>query len=146
MNPKWLDDLFYFLRKDYGTVVVYTKIGKAEINYESGQREDTKQVFQVPAVVAPVSLFQEYLDKMTAMGKGDSVDRAKTRFLVRRSDLPVVFESDDYIVQGDNRYTDLKCEELLTYWVISGVATRFAPTYKTLQVAAGDNIGLADGV
>jgi hypothetical protein len=146
MNPRWIDDLFYFLRKEYGAEIVYTKIGKGVVNYESGLREDKKEVFQIPAVIAPISLYQEYLDRFSNLGKGDSVDRAKTRILVRKSDLPITFDPDDYIVHGEHRYTDLKCEDLLSLWVVSGVATRFAPVYKTLQVAAGDNLGIADGV
>jgi hypothetical protein len=49
-------------------------------------------------------------------------------------------------VHGEHRYTNLRAEDLLTLWVVSGVATRFAPLYRTLQVAANDNIGLGDGV
>jgi hypothetical protein len=146
MSPKWIDDLYYFLLKEYGTEIVYTKIGKADVNYESGVREDRKETFQVQAVLAPVTLYQEYLERMSAQGKADAVDRARTRFLIKKADVPVTFEPADYIVHGEHRYTNLRAEDLLTLWVVSGVATRFAPLYRTLQVAANDNIGLGDGV
>jgi hypothetical protein len=147
MNTKWLDDLWYALYKDYGTEIVYTKIGKAAVNYESGQREDVKLSFQIPAVCAPVTLYQEYLEKLAGKeGRPDRVDRAKTRFLVKKNDLQVEIESADYFVYLDKRYMNVVADDLLILYVLSGVATPGARPYRVINLTTNDQLGLGDGV
>lgn len=146
MNTKWIDDLFYFLNKDYGTTIVYTKIGKADVDYDTGSRQDIKQAFEIPGVAIPITLYQEYLDKLTRLGNSDSVDRAKTRFLFRKCDMSFEVETLDYFVHGPLRYTQLVADDLLSLWSVAGVATRGALPYRVLNLSATDNLGLGDGV
>lgn len=147
MNTKWLDDLWYFLYKDYGTEIVYTKIGKGVVNLDTGIREDAKTSLQICAVVADISLYQEYLEKLALRaGRPDTVDRSKTRFLVKKSDITVPFETSDYIVHGEKRYMNLIADDLFSLYLFSGVATNFASPYKVLNVSANDQLGLNDGV
>lgn len=148
MNTKWLDDLWYFLHKDYGTEIVYTKIGKSDIDYETGQREDVKDSFQIPAVMTNITLYQEYLEKLASRDdRVDSVDRAKTRFLVRKSDLPnIVIESSDYFVHEGRRYMQVKAEDYFTLYLLSGVATKDALPYRVLNLTTVDQLGLNDGI
>lgn len=141
MNTKWIDDLWYFLNKDYGTRIVYTKIGKAEINYNTGAREDKKTSLDVPAIFAPVSLYQQYLEK--ELGR---TDRASSRFLIRKSDLNVEVEATDYIVHTDKRYNQLHFDDLFTLYCVSGVATTNALPYRVLNLTTTDQLGLGDGL
>lgn len=142
MNTKWLDDLWYHLHKDYGTEIVYTRIGKAEVNYETGRREDKKTSLQIPAVYAPIGLYEEYLQKTLG-----ATDRATSRFLVRKSDLvslePLV--ADDYIIHANKRYMQLDFKDHFTLWSIGGIATPNANTFQVLNVAAFDRMELGDG-
>lgn len=142
MNTKWLDDLWYSLYKDYGTEIVYTRIGKAEVNYTTGQREDKKISLQIPAVFAPIGLYEEYLQKTVGQ-----VDRASSRFLVRKNDLESLGDliADDYIVHANKRYMKLDIRDHFTLWSIGGVATPNAATYQVLNVEAFDRMELGDG-
>lgn len=147
MNTKWLDDLWYALHKDYGTEIVYNQIGKAVVDYETGQRQDSKKTFQIPAVFAPVSLFQDYLDRLARTGKENGVERSKSRFLIRKSDLAsIVVDTADFIVHEQKRYMQLDFQDLFTLWSVGGVATTGANAYQVLNVSTFDQLGLGDGV
>jgi hypothetical protein len=142
MNTKWLDDLWYALHKDYGTEIVYTRIGKADVNYETGQRADVKTSLQIPAVFAPIGLYEEYLQKTVG-----ATDRASSRFLVRKCDIASLGDlvADDYIIHANKRYMSLDIRDHFTLWSIGGVATPDANTYQVLNVGAFDQLGLGDG-
>lgn len=141
MNTKWLDDLFYFLLKDYGTRIVYTRIGKADINYDTGVRTDVKDSNEIDAVLAPIGLYAQYLK--TLIG---SVNRAKSMFLVRKSDIPFEPSPEDYFIHDNKRYRQLEFEDYITLYVVSGLATVDALTYNVVTLPVYDNIGLNDGV
>lgn len=142
MNTKWIDDLWYHLHKDYGTEIVYTRIGKADVDYETGQRQDSKVSFQIPAVFAPISLYAEYIQ-----GKLGDTERATSRFLIRKVDLAsIVVMTDDYIVHDNKRYMSLDFKDLYTLWSVGGVATTNAPAYQVLKVSAFDQLGLENGI
>ena len=143
MNTKWLDDLWYFLHKDYGTDIVYTRIGKADVNLDTGERQDVKTSLQIPAVFAPISLYAEYIQ-----GKLGDTERASSRFLIRKSDLASIMpvDKDDYIVHQALRYNKLDFKDLFTLYSVGGVATPYALPYQVLQLDTFDNLGLGDGV
>jgi hypothetical protein len=147
VNTKWIDDLFYFLNKDYGTRITYTQIGKADVDLDTGLRADLKTSIEVSAVRIPISLYQEYLSKITRLGNADAVDRAKVKFLVRKVDLQdLILDTADYFIHESLRYTNLAVEDLMSLYSLSGVATRNAAPYRVLNLSANDNLGLADGV
>lgn len=147
MNTKWLDDLFYFLTKDYGTRITYTKVGKADVNLDTGKRLDIKTSFDIQAVRIPISLYEEYLSRITRLGNADAVDRAKVKFLVKKCDLAGLYiDSEDYFVHEQFRYMNVTADDLMNLYALGGVATRNAAPYRVLNLSASDNLGLGDGV
>lgn len=100
---------FYFLRKDYGTTILYSKPGKGDIDPDTGLRSTAAdRTFPLPAVFVPVGHMTEWLLKI--LGKVETVESV---FLVQTSDLPpgTTVESGDYFVHGNRKFRNLEFED-----------------------------------
>lgn len=140
-NSDWVSQLFYFFNKDYGTTILYTRIAKGNVDYDTGIRDDsTKTVFPIPCVLTPKSIYSEFLAKV--LGK---VEYNKTFFLIRKCDLPLTPQTDDYFVHGNIRYGQLDINDILSCYIISGIAVSDSLPYKTVPLSTNDTLGLNDG-
>lgn len=96
---------FYSLVKDYGTTITYTKVGKADIDPETGVRDTSAdRSFPVPAVLSPVFHTTEFLAKL--IGRTEKIESV---YLVRLSDFPsgVKIETGDFFTDGNIKYRNL---------------------------------------
>ena len=100
---------FYFLRKEYGTTIQYTKVGKGDIDPDTGTRDTSAdRSFPLPSVFVPVGHMTEWLLKL--LGKVETVE---TVFLVQTSDLPsgITIETGDYFVHANRKFRNLEFED-----------------------------------
>lgn len=143
MSVQWLRDLYYFLNKDYGTTITYFKIGKGNIDLDTGVREDKKNTYPLSAVMIPVkSIFDDFVTKN--LGKDE---KSKAKFLISKEELPegFRFETEDYFVHGNLRYGELKIEDYNELFLITGTSFTNALPYNVVHLEANDNVGLNDG-
>lgn len=106
---KMLLDTFYHLRKDYGTVIQFTKAGKGNIDSETGTRDSSAdRTFSLPAVICPTGHLNEWLAKLVGR-----IEKIGTHYLIRVSDIPsgVQIENGDYFVHGNLKYRQLEFED-----------------------------------
>lgn len=126
--------------KDYGTQINYVQIGKADINYETGQRTDTKSVRSLSAVMIPTnSIYQQFMSK-----DWGTDTKARVQFLVERPE-DLIPSPDDYMIHGNLRYGNLVIDDYMELLVISGVASTQASTYNVISVDASDQLKVGDG-
>lgn len=101
-------DTFYHLQRDYGTTIVYTKVGKGDIDPETGRRDTSAdRSFPLPAVLTPVGITTEFMLRL--IGR---VEKFEAVFLIRLSDLPtgLTVETGDFFVHGNLKYRNLQYE------------------------------------
>lgn len=107
-TSRMLLQTFYVLLKDYGTTITFTKVGKADIDPETGKRDaSADRVFPLPAVVSPVAHSTIFLAKL--LGRTEKIEAT---YLVRVSDLPagIKIETGDFFAHGDKKYRNLMFE------------------------------------
>lgn len=143
MDQTWVEQLFYFFYKDYGTTINYVRIEKANVDYETGQREDKKTVYPLSAVLTPKTIYSQFIAKV--LGK---TEFEKTIFLIKKSDLPAgfVLYTDDYFIHGNLRYGNLEIDDALSCYILMGKAVTNSLPYNVVQVQGNDNVGLNDGI
>jgi len=106
---KMMLDTFYHLQKDYGTTIIFTKVGKGDIDPETGRRDSSAdRQFPLPAVLSPVGLTTEFLLKL--IGR---VEKIETVYLIRVSDLPsgMTVDTGDFFVHGNRKFRNLQTED-----------------------------------
>lgn len=99
---------FYSLLKDYGTTITFTKVGKADIDPDTGKRDTSAdRTFPLPAVMSPVAHTTVFLAKL--LGRTEKVEAI---YLIRVSDLPagVNVETGDFFSHGSKKYRNLTFE------------------------------------
>jgi hypothetical protein len=109
MLSRTLLDLFYFLKKEYGTVIQYTKPGKGDIDPDTGRRDTSAdRTFPLDSVLVPVGHTTEWLLKV--LGK---VERVTTVYLIRVQDIPagITIETGDWFVHGNLKYKQPEFED-----------------------------------
>jgi len=141
MVSNWVSDLFYQMNQDYGTTISYTQIGKGDIDLDTGKRNDVKTALDIRAVIAPKSLYADFLVKV--LGK---VEYNKTMFLVLKADLPETFipSTDDFISYNQKRYTQLEFNDLLSCYIISGIGANVGASYTVRNVSITDELRIDD--
>lgn len=106
---KMLLDTFYALRKEYGTTIQFTKVGKGNVDPDTGARDSSAdRTFPLGAVLCPVGHMNEWLANL--LGR---VEKIGTCFLIRVSDIPsgIQIENGDYFVHGNLKYRQLNFED-----------------------------------
>lgn len=102
-------DTFYHLMKDYGTTIIFTKVGKGDVNPETGRRDTSAdRTFPLSAVLTPVGVTTEFMLKV--IGR---IEKVESVFLIRLSDLPsgLAIETGDFFVHGNLKYRNLQYED-----------------------------------
>jgi hypothetical protein len=120
---KMLADTFYFLLKDYGTVIQFKKIGKADIDPETGVRSEVEdKIYPISCVYTPIGVMVEFIGGLV----GRTERQRATDFLVLTSELPsnLVIEQSDSFTHANIKYTNLTTELYGTLTIISGEAVR----------------------
>lgn len=106
---RMLLDTFYHLVKEYGTTIIFTKVGKGDIDPDTGRRDTSAdRTFPLPAVLTPVGITTEFMLKL--IGR---VEKVESVFLIRLSDMPtgLTVESGDFFVHGNLKYRNLNYED-----------------------------------
>lgn len=105
---KMILDTFYFLKKEYGTTIQLTKVGKGEVDLDTGVQTPNHTTYGISAVFAPVGLTTEFLLKL--LGR---VEKIESVFLIRLADLPagLSVEPTDFFVHGNLKYQSLEIED-----------------------------------
>lgn len=104
---KMLLSTFYALRKDYGTQITYTKVGKGDIDPDTGVRNNSAdRTVSLPAIQVPVDIGLEWMLKF--LGR---VEKLKTVFLVKASDLIEKPAVDDFFTHGIFIYREVQIED-----------------------------------
>ena len=99
---------FYSLHKDYGTTITFTKVGKGDIDPDTGRRDTSAdRTFPLPAVMSPVAHTTQFLAKL--LGRTEKVE---SMYLIRVSDLPagITIETGDFFSHGNLKFRNLVFE------------------------------------
>lgn len=121
---------FYTLYKDYGGKANFIKIGKADIDLDTGQRQRKRIVTEIKVIYAPNQR------KIFNVNWANN-DQTKAQFLTL--DL-IEVEPDDYIVYKGSRYTNLEVERHLDGLFITGVHTSGSESFNSVSVAGVDEV------
>lgn len=107
MQPlsKMLSDTFYALNKEYGTRITYTRVGKGDIDSDTGARNTSADIsVSLAAIQVPVDIGIEWMVKF--LGR---VEKLKTVFLIRNPGFVPV--TGDFFTHGTTKYRDCQVED-----------------------------------
>jgi len=107
-------NLYYSLYKNYGTIIKFTRMGKGEIDIDTGLRINADQVISLPCVFCPVDFYDSYVTKLLGF-----IQVSKTSFLFLKSNLPEVNDGDT-IEHGNLRYNKLEGKDMIDVILIRG--------------------------
>lgn len=117
MLSQLLNDTYYFLHRDYGTVFIFVKRVKSDVNPDTGVRTNRDREYPVDAVFTPVGIMSEFLVKL--LGK---VEKHATLFMTLKSNLPEPIDTTDEIRHANLKYRNLEFEDYGEIILISGEA------------------------
>lgn len=130
MNVKFIRDILYTMKKDYGVPIKYGIIDRVVIDPLNGLMDVTKRVYAIKkAIQFPTKLARKFVQDIAYLAAnknftyGALFDENTAIFIVDSRDLPkgLILNMDDFIFMGHQRFT-IKLAEILEHncgWLLT---------------------------
>lgn len=118
MNTRFIKNVIYKLKKDYGVSLKYITISQSEVNFDTGQRNIIKSVCEFIAVALPKTLTRKFIQDIGYLAANKNFtygalnDYNDIKFIIDRDDLPseLNLEIDGYVIYNGKRYEKIQFE------------------------------------
>lgn len=118
MNTRFIKNLLYKLKKDYGTTLKYISLVQSEVNFDTGTRDIIKNSHELTVVALPRTLSRKFIQDIGYLAANKNFtygalnDYNDIKFIVDRDDLPkgLNIEIDGYVIYNGKRYEKVSFE------------------------------------
>lgn len=119
-NSQALSRLLYSLKRQWGKEFDYVQILSSDLNDRTGDREISRSVFRIPAVLLPQSTVRKFIQDIGYLAAdknftyGGLNDFNKLTLLIDKNDLPEGFNENlnGYVNYGHKRFEMVKIDNL----------------------------------
>lgn len=118
MNNKFIKDLLYELKKDYGTQIRYINIDYSDVNIDTGKRSFIKSAYTFNAIILPRRTTRKFVQDIAYLAAnknftyGGLNDYNEIKFIIDLDDLPkdLNISLDGYLIHNHKRYEKIEFE------------------------------------
>ncbi len=156
MNTKFIKDMLYEMKKDYGARIRYITLLGSEVQVETGKREFIKKAYDITAVVLPRQLSRKFIQDIGYLAANKNFtygalnDYSDIKFIIDQDDLPkdVDISLDGYVVYNHTRYEKTKFEliEHQVAFLLSAKAAEGGKPYDIMPAKVGNSFQIQQGV
>lgn len=156
-NIKFIKDMLYELKKDYGERVDYCLLIKNEINLETGINTVTKKVYPITrAILLPTKLQRKFIQDIAYLAAnknftyGALFDENTSVYIIDRRDLPknVDIDLNNFFINKHKRFV-IKSVDILEHdcgWVVTVQNHEGANPFAPIQLSIKNKLEYNQGV
>jgi hypothetical protein len=156
MNNKFIKDLLYQFKKDYGAKIRYIVIVQSDLDVETGKRDFIKQDFLIDVVVLPRRISRKFIQDIGYLAANKNFtygafnDYNEIKFLIDIDDFPkgLNISLDGYLVYNDKRYekTEFDLIEHEVAFMLSAKGVEGGKPYDIIRPKVSSGLQLQHGV
>lgn len=156
MNTRFIKDILYSLKRDYGDQIRYIVLNQSELVVETGKRNIQKTAYQIDAIILPRKLQRKFIQDIGYLAANKNFtygalnDYSEMKFIIDCDDLPrdLDINFDGYVVYNGKRYekTEFELLEHKVAFLLTAKAMEGGKPYDVQSIKVGNSFQLQQGV
>lgn len=156
MNTRFIKDIVYAMKREYGDEIRYIVLTQSELVVETGKRNIEKVAYTITAVILPRKLQRKFIQDIGYLAANKNFtygalnDYSEMKFIIDFDDLPkgLDINFDGYVVYNGKRYekTEFELLEHGVAFLLTAKAAEGGKTYDSQQLRVGNGLQLQQRV